>query len=47
MLDLAERCFVRIAQAIIGKVQSARSTFANFIIKEDIEGTTLEFLSPL
>lgn len=47
MLDVAERCFVRIAQAIINKGQTVRASFTNFIIKEDIEGTTLELLSPI
>jgi hypothetical protein len=37
MLDVAERCFVKIAEAIIKKGYSVRQGFANFIIKEEIE----------
>ena len=47
MLDVAEGCFVKIANAIIGKGQNVRSAFQNFIIQEDIEGTPLELLSPI
>ena len=47
MLDVAEKCFVRIAQSIIEKGLNVRTAFANFIIKEEIEGTTLELLSPI
>lgn len=37
MLDVAEKCFVRIAEAIIKRGQSVRQAFTNFIIKEEIE----------
>jgi hypothetical protein len=47
MLDVAEQCFVRIAQGIINRGMSVRQAFSNFIIKENIEGTTLELLSPI
>lgn len=47
MLDVAERCFVRIAEAIIGKGISVRQAFGGFIIKEDLEGQVLELLSPI
>lgn len=47
MLDVAERCFVRIAQAIISKGLTVRSAFSQFIITEEVEGTTLELLSPI
>lgn len=47
MLDIAERCFVRIAEAIIGKGLSVRQAFNNFIIREDMEGEVLELLSPI
>lgn len=36
MLDVAERCFVRIAEAIIKNGKSVRKSFQNFIIKEDL-----------
>lgn len=47
MLDVAEQCFIRIAQGIINKGCNVRTAFANFIIKENIEGTALELLSPI
>lgn len=47
MLDIAEKCFVKIAEAIINKGQSVRLAFAKFIIQEDLEGQPLELLSPM
>ena len=47
MLDIAERCFVKIANAIIAKGQNVRTAFSNFIIEEEVEGTKLELLSPI
>lgn len=53
MLDVAERCFVRIAEAIIQKGKSVRSAFANYIIREEVEpedggeAETIELLSPI
>lgn len=47
MLDVAEKCFVRIAQAIINRGQSVRQAFNQYIIKEEIENTSLELLSPI
>ena len=47
MLDVAERCFVRIAEAIIEKGCSVRSAFGNFILKENMEDEEIELLSPI
>lgn len=47
MLDIAEKCFVRIADVIIAKGLSVRKAFMKFIIQEDLEGQVLELLSPM
>jgi hypothetical protein len=47
MLDIAEKCFVRIADAIIAKATTVRKAFASFIITEDLEGDIIELLSPI
>ena len=47
MLDVAERCFVRIANAILESGLSVRQAFQPFIIREEFEGETLELLSPI
>jgi hypothetical protein len=47
MLDIAEKCFVKIAEGIIHKGISVRQAFNNFIIKEDLEGDIIELLSPI
>ena len=47
MLDIAERCFMRIAEAILENSVTVRQAFAPFIIREDFEGETLELLSPI
>ena len=47
MLDVAEKCFLKIAEAIIEKGVSVRKAFNNFIIKEDLEGEVIELLSPI
>ncbi|CDW75040.1 UNKNOWN [Stylonychia lemnae] len=47
MLDVAERCFVRIAEAIIKAGLSVRDSFANFLIVERIEDQVIELLSPI
>jgi len=47
MLDIAERCFVRIAEAILDSGISVRQAFSPFIIQEDFEGEALELLSPI
>lgn len=47
MLDVAEKCFVKIAEAIIKKESTVRKAFGTFIIKEDLEGEFIELLSPI
>mmetsp|Transcript_47311 Transcript_47311/g.34600 ORF Transcript_47311/g.34600 Transcript_47311/m.34600 type:complete len:115 (+) Transcript_47311:2624-2968(+) len=47
MLDVAERCFYRIAQELINKNVNVKQAFSKHIITEDIEGMTLELLSPV
>lgn len=47
MLDIAERCFVRIANAIMAADISVRRAFSPFIIREEFEGDVLELLSPI
>jgi hypothetical protein len=47
MLDIAERCFVKIADAILEAGVSVRQAFQPFIIRDEIEGETLELLSPI
>lgn len=47
MLDIAENCFVRIAEAIIKQGVSVRKAFQPFIIKEEFEDQAIELLSPI
>lgn len=51
MLDVAEKCFVRIAEAIIASNLSVRSAFQRYIIREQVEdqdgAETIELLSPI
>ena len=47
MLDIAEKCFVRIAEAIIGRGLSVREAFKKHIVKETEEGQEIELLSPM
>lgn len=47
MLDIAERCFMRIAEAILEAGVTVRQAFSPFIIREEFEGETLELLSPI
>jgi hypothetical protein len=47
MLDIAEKCFVRIAEAILENGVSVRHAFSPFIIREEFEGEALELLSPI
>ena len=47
MLDIAERCFMRIAEAIVEAGVSVRQAFQPFIIREEFEGEYLELLSPI
>lgn len=47
MLDIAEGCFLRIAEAIIKAGVSVREAFKTFIIKEEFEDQQIELLSPI
>lgn len=47
MLDIAERCFVKIAEAILEAGLTVRQAFNPYIIREDFEGEALELLSPI
>ena len=47
MLDVAEKCFVKIAEGILAKGYSVRQTFKNYIIKEDLGEEEIELLSPI
>ncbi len=47
MLDVAEKCFIRIAEEIVKSNQTVRQAFANFIDEEVIEGQAIELLSPI
>jgi hypothetical protein len=49
MLDIAEKCFMRIAECIINKKLSVREAFKKQIIKETVQetGEEMELLSPI
>lgn len=48
MLDIAEHCFIRIAELMIEKGVSVRSLFAKYAIPEQFpDGTVIELLSPV
>ena len=48
MLDIAEKCFMRIAEAIIQKGVTVRDAFKQQIIKDDSEQQEeMELLSPI
>jgi len=49
MLDIAEQCFVRIAEAIIKNRLTVRKAFKDFVIREELEedGQFIELLSPM
>ena len=47
MLDVAEKCFVRIAQELIKRGQSVKSAFKNYVIEEQVEDTPIELMSPI
>jgi len=46
-LDIAEKCFVKVAEAILESGISVRQAFSKFIIQQDLEGEVLELLSPI
>jgi hypothetical protein len=48
MLDIAEHCFIRMAECLIEKGRTARSVFLKYSLPEQFpDGTVLELLSPL
>ena len=47
MLDIAEKCFVRIADSIIGRGLSVREAFKKHIVREMDDGQEIELLSPM
>ena len=48
MLDVAEHCFIRMAESLIERGRTARSIFTKYSIPEQFpDGTVLELLSPI
>ena len=48
MLDIAEQCFVKIAEAIIKRGLTVRQAFKGFVVREELEeGQFVELLSPV
>jgi hypothetical protein len=48
MLDIAEHCFIKIAESLIEKNKSARQVFTPFSIPEQFpDGTILELMTPI
>jgi len=47
MLDIAERCFVKIAEAIIKSGLTVKKAFKNYIIREEVADTHIDLLSPI
>ena len=48
MLDLAEHCFIRIAEMLLESNRSARSIFTKYSVPEQFpDGTILELMSPI
>lgn len=47
MLDIAESCFVRLAEALLSKDLSIKQAFAQYLVREDLEDEVLELLSPI
>jgi len=48
MLDVAEHCFIKMAESLIERGRTARSIFTKFAIPEQFpDGTILELLSPI
>lgn len=48
MLDIAEHCFIRIAETLIEKNKTARQVFTPFSIPEQFpDGTILELMTPI
>lgn len=48
MLDVAEHCFIRMAESLIERGRTARSIFSKYSVPEQFpDGTVLELLSPI
>ncbi len=48
MLDIAEHCFIRMAEILIERTRSVRSIFTKYSIPEQFpDGTILELMSPI
>jgi hypothetical protein len=48
MLDIAEHCFIRIAEMLITRNQSPRSIFTKYSVPEQFpDGTILDLMSPI
>ena len=48
MLDVAEHCFIKMAETLIEKGRTARAIFTKYSIPEQFpDGTVLELLSPI
>lgn len=49
MLDIAEHCFIRIAEMLIERGRTARSVFTKYSVPEQFppDGTILELMSPI
>ena len=48
MLDVAEHCFIKMAESLIERGRTARSIFTKYSIPEQFpDGTILELLSPI
>jgi hypothetical protein len=48
MLDVAEHCFIKMAESLIDRGRTARSIFTKYSIPEQFpDGTVLELLSPI
>lgn len=48
MLDVAEHCFIRLAENMIDKNRSVRGVFTKFSVPEQFpDGTVLELMSPI
>jgi hypothetical protein len=48
MLDVAEHCFIKMAESLIDRGRTARAVFTKYSIPEQFpDGTVLELLSPI
>lgn len=48
MLDIAEHCFIRVAEMLLERNKSARAVFTKYSVPEQFpDGTILELMSPI